>query len=55
MGVASLGLLAPAAGALLQEGIDIASIVNALRASRALPNADLAGGTPALATAENFG
>jgi P-type E1-E2 ATPase len=38
MGVASLGLLAPAAGALLQEGIDIASIVNALRASRSLPN-----------------
>jgi heavy metal translocating P-type ATPase len=37
MGVASMGLLAPAAGALLQEGIDIASIVNALRASRALP------------------
>ena len=35
MGVASLGLIAPAAGALLQEGIDIASIVNALRASRA--------------------
>lgn len=34
MVVASLGLLAPAAGALLQEGIDIASIVNALRASR---------------------
>jgi len=34
MGAASLGLLAPAAGALLQEGIDIASIVNALRASR---------------------
>ena len=54
MGVASLGLLAPAAGALLQEGIDIASIVNALRASRALPSADLAGGAPALAVAESF-
>src|SRR6185369_2997852 len=35
MGIASLGALAPAAGALLQEAIDIASIVNALRASRA--------------------
>ena len=54
MGVASMGLLAPAAGALLQEGIDIASIVNALRASRALPSADLAGGAPALAAAESF-
>jgi len=37
MGIASFGLLAPAVGALLQEGIDIASIVNALRASRAAP------------------
>lgn len=40
MGIASLGLLAPAAGALLQEGIDIASIANALRASRDLPRPD---------------
>ena len=53
MGVASLGLLAPAAGALIQEAIDIASIVNALRASRALPGADVAGGAPVLAVAEN--
>ena len=42
MGIASLGLLAPAAGALLQEGIDVASILNALRASRAHPSANLA-------------
>ena len=41
MGVASFGLLAPAAGALLQEGIDIASIVNALRASRSTPSTDI--------------
>ena len=47
MGIASLGLLAPAAGALLQEGIDIASIVNALRASRALPTTNLAPATQA--------
>ena len=32
MGVAALGLLAPIAGALIQEGIDILSIANALRA-----------------------
>jgi len=31
---ASLGMIAPTAGALLQEAIDIASIANALRASR---------------------
>ena len=43
MGIASAGLLAPAAGALLQEGIDIASILNALRASRTLPRTRLAG------------
>ena len=34
MGFAALGLLAPAAGALLQEGIDAAAILNALRARR---------------------
>lgn len=34
MGVAALGLLPPAAGALLQEGIDVAAIANALRALR---------------------
>ncbi|MFR9801068.1 heavy metal translocating P-type ATPase [Pseudonocardia sp. RS010] len=35
MAVAALGLLTPAAGALLQEGIDVAVILNALRALRA--------------------
>ena len=34
MGFAAAGLLAPVAGALLQEAIDVAVIVNALRASR---------------------
>ncbi|HEX3158093.1 MAG TPA: heavy metal translocating P-type ATPase [Gemmatimonadaceae bacterium] len=34
MVVASLGYIPPAVGALLQEGIDVAVIVNALRASR---------------------
>ncbi|HET6877486.1 MAG TPA: heavy metal translocating P-type ATPase [Jatrophihabitans sp.] len=34
MGVAAAGFLAPAAGALLQEGIDVAVILNALRAVR---------------------
>ena len=34
MGVAAAGLLAPSVGALLQEGIDVAVIVNALRALR---------------------
>jgi hypothetical protein len=34
MGVAAVGLLPPAAGALLQEGIDVAVIGNALRALR---------------------
>jgi heavy metal translocating P-type ATPase len=34
MGVAAVGLLPPAAGALLQEGIDVAVILNALRALR---------------------
>jgi heavy metal translocating P-type ATPase len=53
MGIAAMGLLAPAAGALLQEGIDIASIVNALRASRALPRTNVTQPTsvqPATAT-----
>jgi heavy metal translocating P-type ATPase len=35
MGVAAVGYLPPVAGALLQEGIDLAVIVNALRALRA--------------------
>ncbi|MDT0307513.1 heavy metal translocating P-type ATPase [Streptomyces sp. DSM 44917] len=34
MGLAAFGLLPPAAGALLQEGIDVAVILNALRAVR---------------------
>ena len=34
MGFAALGFLSPVAGALLQEGIDVAVIVNALRALR---------------------
>ncbi|GGQ54613.1 hypothetical protein Saso_24280 [Streptomyces asoensis] len=34
MAAAAVGLLAPAAGALLQEGIDVAVILNALRALR---------------------
>jgi cation transport ATPase len=32
--VAAFGALQPTAGALLQEGIDLAVILNALRASR---------------------
>ncbi|MFC9926555.1 heavy metal translocating P-type ATPase [Streptomyces sp. NPDC127190] len=39
MGVAAVGLLPPAAGALLQEGIDVAVILNALRALRLGPAA----------------
>jgi P-type E1-E2 ATPase len=34
MGVAAVGLLPPVSGALLQEGIDVAVIANALRALR---------------------
>ncbi len=34
MGVAAFGYLPPVAGALLQEGIDLAVILNALRALR---------------------
>jgi hypothetical protein len=37
MGVAAVGLLPPVAGALLQEGIDAAAILNALRALRPGP------------------
>jgi heavy metal translocating P-type ATPase len=37
MAIAALGWLAPAAGALLQEGIDVAVILNALRALRGDP------------------
>jgi heavy metal translocating P-type ATPase len=37
MAVAAIGWLPPAAGALLQEGIDVAVIVNALRALRGNP------------------
>lgn len=33
MAVASMGLLPPAAGAVLQELIDVAAVVNALRAA----------------------
>ncbi len=39
MAVAALGWLPPAAGALLQEGIDLAVILNALRALRGDPSA----------------
>jgi P-type E1-E2 ATPase len=35
MGFAAAGLLVPVAGALLQEGIDLAVVLNALRALRA--------------------
>lgn len=45
MAVAAFGLLPPAAGALLQEGIDVAVILNALRALRGNPA--LAVGLPA--------
>ena len=34
MGCAAAGLLAPAAGALVQEAIDVAVILNALRAAK---------------------
>ncbi|SOX54402.1 cadmium-translocating P-type ATPase [Mycobacterium ahvazicum] len=50
MGIAALGWLPPAAGALLQEGIDVAVIVNALRALRGNPETEvpLATGTEEL-------
>jgi heavy metal translocating P-type ATPase len=41
MAIAALGWLPPAAGALLQEGIDIAVILNALRALRGNPAAEV--------------
>ena len=41
MAVAALGWLPPAAGALLQEGIDVAVILNALRALRGNPSLDV--------------
>ncbi|MBX8691208.1 cadmium-translocating P-type ATPase [Mycobacterium sp. 20091114027_K0903767] len=41
MMIAALGWLPPAAGALLQEGIDVAVILNALRALRGDPAADV--------------
>lgn len=42
MAIAALGWLPPAAGALLQEGIDVAVILNALRALRGNPALDVA-------------
>jgi heavy metal translocating P-type ATPase len=42
MVIAALGWLPPAAGALLQEGIDVAVILNALRALRANPATEVA-------------
>ena len=50
MAVAALGYLPPALGALLQEGIDLAVILNALRALRGDPATEvhLAAGTEAL-------
>ncbi|AXN45505.1 Silver exporting P-type ATPase [Mycobacterium marinum] len=41
MAMAALGWLPPAAGALLQEGIDVAVILNALRALRGNPGTEL--------------
>jgi hemerythrin-like domain-containing protein len=41
MGVAAVGWLPPVAGALLQEGIDVAVILNALRAVRANPAVEI--------------
>jgi P-type E1-E2 ATPase len=40
MGVASLGYIPPIVGALLQEGIDVAVILNALRAAFPPPTVD---------------
>ncbi len=50
MGFAAVGLLPPAAGALLQEGIDLAVILNALRALRT----DRDGTTPLSRDAEDM-
>ncbi|KAA1249174.1 cadmium-translocating P-type ATPase [Mycobacterium simiae] len=41
MGIAAFGWLRPAAGALLQEGIDVAVILNALRALRGDPSSEV--------------
>jgi len=41
MGVASLGMLPPAIGAMVQEGIDVAVILNAVRAAGAVPSSYL--------------
>ncbi len=41
MAIAAIGWLPPAAGALLQEGIDVAVIVNALRALRGNPSVEV--------------
>jgi hemerythrin-like domain-containing protein len=41
MVIAALGWLPPAAGALLQEGIDVAVILNALRALKGNPDVDI--------------
>jgi len=41
MVIAALGFMPPAAGALLQEGIDVAVILNALRALRGNPAVDV--------------
>ena len=41
MAIAALGWLPPAAGALLQEGIDVAVILNALRALRGNPTTEV--------------
>lgn len=49
MGFAAFGLLPPAAGALLQEGIDVAVIVNSLRAVRGRSRATVAPMPPATA------
>ena len=40
---AAFGYLPPVQGALLQEAIDVAVILNALRALRITPSADLRG------------
>jgi len=50
MAVAAFGLLPPAAGALLQEGIDVAVILNALRALKGNPALEigLSAGTDAM-------
>ena len=46
MAVAAWGLLTPTVGAVLQEGIDVLAILNALRVVRPLPRVALLGRTP---------